>query len=173
MDEATAPNVSTFDVLSFIDQTEYPTDTVSIFTDVKAAHEYIKLNEEMDAASAGEEKFDPAPYEERLAELGEKLKVSSLTFELRGFAPGIVQAIMDKYDDADEGGADAELIARSIIAVLNAKGERDGRTWSADDVLKLRERLAEGQYMKLLEAVAGVLFNAAVFDRAVDAGFSG
>lgn len=159
VDEALAPQ--TFDVLSFIEGTAYPEETVTILTDIATAREYVALVN-------GEDKYDEADAEA----LRVKLADTALNFKLRGFPPGMVEEILEKYaSDEDPSGADAHLIAKAIVGVTNAKGEPDARLWSPDDVIKLKRFLAEGEYVKLLTSVANIIFNAAVFDRAVDAGF--
>lgn len=172
MDDTTNPNVSTFDVFSFIEKTEYPVDTVSIFTDTKSAKEYVDAKKELDELSNGDAAFDPAELEKRIEDAADKLKASSLTFELRGYAPGVVEEIMKLHED-DETGGDYDLIARAIIGVRNIEGAKDSHIWSAEEVKNLKGRIAENEYFKLLNAVAGVIFTAALFDQAVDAGFPG
>lgn len=171
VETATAP--TTFSVMSFIQETAYPEGVVTIYTDVVAAKELLRLNArraELEKTSLEEaEKLSP-----QIAQMVERAEKSALTFNLRGFAPGVVQQIIDKYkNEENENAADAELVAKSIITVKNAEGAVDEHFWTADEVNMLRGRIAEGQWLKLLAAVADVLFNAAVFDKTVDAGFLG
>lgn len=171
VETATAP--TTFSVMSFIQETAYPEGVVTIYTDVVAAKELLRLNTrraELEKTSLEEaEKLTP-----QIAEMLERAEKSALTFNLRGYAPGVVQQITSKHSDEEaENGADYELVAKAIITVKNSEGAVDEHFWSPEEVEVLRGRLAEGQWLKLLSAVADVLFNAAVFDRAVDAGFLG
>lgn len=170
MDDTTTPNVSTFDVLGFIEATEYPTSTVTLFRDISKGKEYARLVAERTGLPEGKTSNE---LDKAIANIEDELKTNSLTFELRGFAPGVVQDILDLHKDADDDSGDFDLISRTITGVYNGSGEKDSHTWTVDDVRKLKRHFAEGEYNKLLQAVAGVIFNAAVFDSAVDAGFSG
>lgn len=169
MDEATAVETAldagTFDVLAFVEKAAYPKKMVTVFRDAALAKEYVDLSSSDDTVDS-----------ERLEELAVELKKSSLTFELRGYPPGIVQDIQKKHvteEDPEGQAGDTELIAKAIVGVLDSEGRRDPRLWTPEDVAKLKNFLVEGEYIKLLGGVAEVIFNAAVFDRAADAGFSG
>lgn len=177
MDETaveTALNADTFDVLAFVEGTAYPIDHVTLFTDIVAAKEYAELvSSELNSEEAKSPE-DQEVYQEKLDVLAAKLKATSLTFKVRGFAPGIVDEIMSKNSsDENPSGADDMLVARAIISVTNGAGAQDERSWTEEDVKKLKTYVAEGEYLKLLGTVAGVIFNAAVFKQAADAGFSG
>lgn len=168
-DNATSPEV--FDVLSFVEQTAYPTEFVTLFTDVVAAREYAETKK---AFSDAEDSDTAKKAEDKLTELEEKLKTSSLTFKLRGFPPGIVNALIEAHStEENPTGADAHVIAKAIISVTAGNGNVDAHTWTPEEVVRLKNNIAEGQYLKLLGGVANVVFNSAVFDQVTDAGFSG
>lgn len=172
--EAQSPEV--FDVLSFIEDTAYPTETVVVYTAVKEAEELLKVNRERLDSEANNEKFDPAELDERIANLTEIVKGSALVFELRGMPPGIVQdtfQIKDETTDEEIRDMENDLVARTIANVKNAAGKRDPRLWDREGVAKLRRFLKEGEFAKLTAGVTNVNFNAAVFDQATDAGFLG
>ena len=175
----TAQAQGTFDVLSFIEGTAYPTDEVKVYTDVISADALLKANEKrlkMDEAPEGvKEEFDKVDAE--IAELTNKVQNSALTFSLRGLPPGVVQEIYGNLaEEADPQlarEAEHKLIASTISGVTNAAGERDPRVWDAESVGKLRHFVKEGEYTRLIEGVVRVNFNASVFDQATDAGFLG
>jgi hypothetical protein len=167
--EALSPD--TFDVLSFVEQTAYPEKMVTIFRDIDAAKEFQNTWQARTVADDAKDTAEAERLTARLEELTETLKAGSLTFTLRGYSPGVVNDIQGKYEETDQEGADNELIARAIVAVHNAAGAADTRTWEGDDVKRLKRNIAEGEFSKLLVGVADVLFNAAVFDQAADAGF--
>lgn len=180
IDTATSPEV--FDVLSFIEGSAYPTETVVVFTNAAAAEKYIKLvNERLEndknGDSEGKDDEKAAKLSEEIELVGDQVRKSSLVFELQGMAPGVVQELI-KAPEGEvttpelEMARDNVLIARTIKTVRNADGKVDPRTWHADDVAKLRTFLKEGEFGKLVGAVGSVNFNAAVFDQATDAGFS-
>ena len=177
VEEAQKPG--TFDVLSFVEGTAYPTDYVTLFRDVAAAKKYADLVAErmkydgLDEAT-GESKAKAEELTEQIAAAQEELEASAMTFKLRGFAPGIVDEIMTAHNDPEkpeDNTADSHLIAHAIVYVTDVDGNQDNHTWTAEDVLRLKRYLAEGEYVKLLSGVANVIFNAAVFERAADAGF--
>lgn len=166
---AQAPD--TFDILSFVEGSAYPTLDVTVHTDAQAGAELVRLNKErIDQA-------DPTPeLDERVTALIERIKASALTFTLQGMAPGTVRELYSVEDDAtDEEALKAEngLIASTIKYVTRADGARDNRVWDADAVAKLRIFLKEAEVGKLVKGMIDVNFNAAVFDDATDAGFLG
>lgn len=172
-----------FDVLSFVEQTAYPTEDVVVFQDVKSADLYIELVNKRNAldgsdSSTGEETETQKALTEEIHELGEKIKNSSMIFHLRGMPPGIVDDILKAPDPENDTTAlererENELVANTIIGVSNHKGDKDSRVWTGEEVAKLRRFLKEGEYGKLATGVSKVNFNAAIFDQATDAGFSG
>lgn len=179
---AEAQSPETFDVLSFLEQTAYPTETVVVHQDVKSADSYIKLHAQLQELEKEENTDLDAvnSLSDEITALGEKIKKSAIVFTLRGMPPGIVQQIvspvgLDPELDTPQAAIDRdnELIARSIISVSNANGVKDETVWDAKKVAKLRTFLKEGEFGKLVKGVADVNFNAAIFDQATDAGFPG
>lgn len=167
----TAQAPDTFDVLSFIEATAYPTETVTVYTDAKSATALLALNEKRKTGDAWDTSDDA-----EIEALSEAVKKSILTFELRGMPPGVVRDIYAATEDADvevQELAEAKLVASTIIRVRNYNGTEDGRVWGADDVKRLKRYLKEGEYGKLVQGVIDVNFNASVFDQATDAGFLG
>lgn len=173
VEEAMAP--TKFDVLSFIEQTAYPEKMVTIFTDIPAAKEYAEAAKERAdlELEVGVEHAGVIELTDRMEQLARKLSDSSMTFKLRGFAPGVVTDIQAKYKDQEDNSSDHELIAHAIVSVHKDDGSVDEHKWSPDEIAKLRRFLAEGEFVKLLVGVADVIFNAAVFEQATDAGFPG
>lgn len=174
IEAAQAPDA--FDVLAFVEDTAYPTETVVVYKDVKSAAEYVKLNKrrfELDAA-----KQDTTEIDAKVEAVGAKLSDSAIIFELRGMPPGVVQEFLKAPANEEDVAAgdierDNKLIAATIIGVSNSKGTQDSRIWQADDVAKLRKFLNEGEFSKLVGGVSSVNFNSAIMDQATDAGFSG
>lgn len=171
VEQATAP--TTFNVMSFIQDTAYPTGTVKVYTDITAAKEILRLNKERQALEAQDmdeaEKITP-----KIEEMTARAEASALTFNLRGFPPAIVSEIMDAHNtEENDSAADPHLIAKAIVSVENAEGGVDDHMWTAEEVTAFRGYIAEGQWLVLLGGVADVLFNATVFDKTVDAGFLG
>ena len=172
MDAITAAQApDTFDVLSFIEATAYPTETVTVYTDAKSATALLALNEKRKTGDAWDTSND-----EEMAALTEKVKNSVLVFDLRGMPPGIVRDIYDVTEELDKDAqelAEAKLVASSIVRVSNVHGTVDSRVWDAEAVTKLKRFLKEAEFGKLVNGVINVNFNASVFDQATDAGFLG
>lgn len=117
--------------------------------------------------------------EAKMAEWDDKVAKSGLVFEVRGMPPAIVELISSKYftdrkkdyaNTPEEDARDFELVAKSIIKVTGPDGS-ESTTFYVDDVKLLKGKLVDGQYMKLIAAVAHVNLNGALFDQATDASF--
>jgi hypothetical protein len=158
----------TFDVLSFIQQTHYPESKVVLFQDANSAFRYTKIVDKR--VPLDKEGADTTDIDKQIDELGDKIRKSSIIVHLKGMPPGIVQEIMGK--EADDTAKDNELIALTITKVTNHEGVEDTRTWDDAAVAQLRKFLKEGEFRKLVQEVAEVNLNAAIFDQATDAGFS-
>lgn len=165
----TTPNSTTFNVLDFIEGIEYPEEFISVLTDAKAAKAYAALVKERGDRTEGTEEIDA-----KIEEVGNKLTASALTFKLRGIEPGKVEEIIAANTvEGDETSADPYLVAATIVTVETSDGTADEHTWTVDDVKKLKSKLPATEYSNLMGGVARVLFDAQVFDQAVDAGFPG
>lgn len=178
----TAQSKGTFDLLSFVKDTAYPTKDVVVYQDAEAADKYVVLVEQRLEFDKNKNTVESDKLTEEIDKLGKRIADSAITFKLRGLPPTIANEIVSKNkfedDDASEDAvaarvrSDNELIARTIIAVTNASGESDSRVLHGDDIAVLRGYLKEGEFKKIVQGVINVNFNAAVFDRATDAGFS-
>lgn len=171
----TAQAPDTFDVLSFVEHTAYPTSEVKVYTDAKGATELTRLANERKAKELLT-KEATTELDGEIAALEAAITKSALTFKLQGLPPGMVRDLYNVPDDADNKTvleAENDLIAHTIIGVVNSEGVRDARVWDADGVGKLRHFLKEGEFGKLINGVVEVNFNASVFDQATDAGFLG
>lgn len=162
-----------FDVLSFIETVNYPEAEVVVFLDSKSADEYVKTVEKRNI----EEPDADGPLTQKIEELAEKIKASSIIFKLRGMPPGHVRAIIEAPEGEEDNEAasaarEDELVAKTIIEVRNHEGVVDPKPVTAETIQTFRTFLKEGEFGKLVRGVAEVNFNAAVFDNAVDAGFS-
>lgn len=167
-----AQTQGTFDVLSFVSGTAYPTQQVTVFTDAKSATELLERNQErLDAELKGE---TVTGLDDRIAYLVDKVQESVITFSLRGMPPGIVEEIYPSDGEEDTKvllGRENALIAHTIVSAANFAGVVDTRVWDEEAVAQLRKFLKEGEFAKLSSGVAQVNFNAVVFDQATDAGF--
>lgn len=175
IDQAQTPG--TFNVLSFVEGTAYPTSEVVVYQDAQSATELLRLNnkrKELEAnAVSADEKIDTTDIDAEIEALSEKVKNSAIIFELRGLPPGIVQELYNPNEEDEEKSLSAmdSLIAKTIVAARNASGARDAHLFTEEEVATLRRFLKEGEFGKLIKGVVDVNFNAVVFDQATDAGF--
>jgi len=169
-----------FSVLDAAKGRSYPSDKAVVYTDVEALYDYDKLEGVANATSDGDA---VNALEGQLEALREKIKASALTFHMRGFAPGVTQAINDEA--AAKFGPEADLdsgepfiwradkwIAESIIRVTDVDDAVDEHRWSIEDVVALRTWLPETEFAKVRLLAFSLSFQAWQFDRAVTADFS-
>lgn len=160
----------TFDVLSFISGTAYPTARVVLFGDIVSAKKLKDISAaRIQAELETGEPQDDESVNKQIEELSESVRKSSMIVDLRGMPPGIVREIVET--DNEDVSIDNEIVAKTIVRVSNHTGASDDRLWDADAVRELRRYLNEGEFAKLVRAVMEVNFNTAVFDEATDAGF--
>lgn len=183
-----AQGEDTFDLLSFVQGTAYPVTEVVVFTDAKSAAEYLKVVEKRQKLEerqlVSDEKIDTDEFDARIDELSTKLHESALIFKMRGLPPGILEDLNTKHfpegeDDKSPDfekiatARDDELISLTVTEITNAKGIKDTKPFTPESVATLRRFLKAGEFGKIVSAVIEVNFNARLFDRLTDAGFSG
>lgn len=112
--------------------------------------------------------------------LDDKVAESAITFKLRGMPQHIVETITDKYftdktkdysGTPEEEGRDYELIARSIVSVTDAHGNVDVAEVTSERIKSIRGMLLANEYVRLVQHVAHVNLNGALFEQATDASF--
>lgn len=112
--------------------------------------------------------------------LDDKVGESAITFKLRGMPQHVVEAITSKYftdknknysGTPEEEDRDYELMARSVIQVTDANGNIDHTEMTADRIKTIRGALLENEYVRLVQHVAHVNLNGALFEQATDASF--
>lgn len=174
------PDVKTFSVLDAIKGRSYPSDSVTVYTDVESLYELARLEKQIADAPDGE---SANALEPQVEDLKDKIKKSALTFELRGFSFGVwdsidkeAQAMFGNDADISEGEAKSwrkhRYIAESIIRVTNADGAVDESRWGIEDVKNLEALLPMSEFSKL-EAMTSFLSMASLeFDQAVTPDFS-
>lgn len=162
-----------FDIIAFIEGSNYPEKEVTVYTDGKAALELRELKNSVENSDGKREE-----------KLREQIKKSALTFTLRGLAPKKIEMLMSRMTINSKDISDEErskrfmestdaLTAATIVKVVTADGRQDARSWDQERATSLRGVLVSSEYEKLAEGVAAVNFDAQLFDETVDAGFSG
>lgn len=181
LDRSTAKG--SFSVLDAAKGRSYPTDDITVYTDVASAHLVNHLRNEASAIEGEGEEVDAEvnAIDEKIESLKTKIVESGITFHLRGFAPGVAKAIQDEakvkfeVEDPDEGApaewCNMKYIAESIITATNAAGDVDEHHWSVDDVFALRGFLPEEEFDRLAGAAFFLSFAALAFEQVVDADF--
>jgi len=173
------PDIKTFSVLDAAKGRSYPTDEVTVYTDVASLYLLNELDTTVNDAETGEEANAVEP---EIAELREKIKASAMTFHLRGFSPGVRESINDearaKFGEdvnLDEGDPLVwrlnRFINESIIRATNVEGAVDEHRWTYDDVVALRGILPDEESVKIQDLMLELSFKSWQFDEAVNADF--
>jgi len=173
-------DVKTFDVLAAAKGRSYPTDNVTVYTDVAALYTYAHLEASANNAKEGDEANE---FDEALKPIREQILASGLTFHMRGFAPGVRKSIDEEAkakfgEDADLDNGDGlawrfgKYVAESVVKVENVNGDVDEHHWNVDEVLELRAFLAEEEYAKLVDLALQLSLAVWEFDKAVTPDFS-
>lgn len=191
-----ALDVEEFDVLSFVEGTTTPEDTVDIYTSAKAAYKLASLYEkEKLAAKAREEArkskvqslslTDEEFYldEDEVDALTEELNASKLTFTLRGMLPVEIialtkglQATLPYVEGADNDEYNREvngqIYVRTVQSITDARGRVQTKRMTVGGMYKLLDSLYPDQRIKLETAIWHVTSIANAFTQAVTADFS-
>lgn len=173
-----ATEKGTFSILDAARGIGYPKDTVDVYTDIEAAY----LIKHYNAQAANE--LDPEKVDEiaaKVDELKQRIKDSTYTFHLRGYAPEVVKAINDearaKFDVEDTSEGDAAVwcnykyVAEAIQLVTRPDGAEDHTHWTPEKVEELAFILPDGEFDKITSKMSELVFTAAYFDQVVDADF--
>jgi hypothetical protein len=126
----------------------------------------------------------------RQKELVERVSGSALTFHMRGVAPAAWRIMFkevkrknkpeNKSEEALQEAQeiqieklDNELVAKSIIKVVNSKGAADSRAFSVASVEVLRDKLLQSEWERVLDKANTLTFANSVFHnvKAADADF--
>lgn len=162
-------DTKTFNLLETIQGRAYPEDEVTVYTNEAAIHELHKLRDEL--------KYHTNEKTKAYKELDKKVKAatkaieeSALTFKMRGVAPAVVNLLVDKHREVSEDLQD-ELLAVTLVAVVNADGAEDRRKFSAEDCKVIRDTIPMVAYNKIAVLVTDLNMGAAIYDQTIDAGF--
>ena len=131
--------METFDFMKFAAGTNFPTDTVSIYTDADAAYHLEKIESKIAHTLDADELKS---LEAQAEVLRDKFKASEMKITMRGIP---IKREKQYIKDADEkfGKEDTEerrdwetrsFIAAHIVSVENAEGQVDKSEWDADKV---------------------------------------
>ena len=166
----------TFNVLDAAKGRGYPQDIVTVYTDTDIAYKIKALHK-----SVADELDDAVvnAVDEQIKELQAELKAGSLTFLLRGIAPGAISSIQEegkvKYDDIDMGpGAEwcnFSFLAAHIVSVTNADNAVDEHHWTVEEVQALHGLLPAESFQQLMGLMYDLTFASAYFDASVTADF--
>lgn len=126
----------------------------------------------------------------REKELIQRVSGSALTFTMRGVAPAVWRILVKEVrrknkpasksdDDVAEANEiqveklDNELVAAAIIKVTNSKGNSDERAFKVETVEKLRDKLLQSEWERLVDKANVLTFANSVFHnvKAADADF--
>jgi hypothetical protein len=187
VEEATSEE--NFDALDFFSNATLPSGTVTIYRDTAAAYRINEIRAQVEAAKGVDEDeglgiTDDGGYidDDEVDELTERLKASAVTFNLQALAPAARTALekstrakhgfkADEENSAYWEAFNANLVAKSIQSVANAKGQKDSNKWDAARVIKFMEVLEPSEWQKLFLKTFELNFVQDAIDRAVSADF--
>tara|TARA_R110000782_G_scaffold24891_9_gene64694 strand:- start:5879 stop:6529 length:651 start_codon:yes stop_codon:yes gene_type:complete len=158
----------------------FPESSVDVYVDAASAFEFKTVQE-----SAAELKPDSPEHEAALVqmeELSDKIKSSRLTFHMRGVGQGAVEEITQKAEELYpqiEGSDDpswikyylSALIASNITRVTDQEGNEDDSTFTAEDVMILRDIMPIDSWEVLIDTMQKLTLASSYFDAVTDAGF--
>lgn len=131
---------NTFSFLEFAAGTNFPTDTVNVYTDADAAYQISKLEEK---ANAELDSAKVAKYEKQIEKLRKKFDASKVKITMRGISARIEEKLNKEADekfgkDGDENEKNkwynSAFVASHIVSVTNADGDVDDHKWTAEDI---------------------------------------
>lgn len=160
----------TFDLTAFIENSNYPRKTVTVYTDVAALDAHEELREKLTNG-----KLDLTAQESLEAKL-DMLKVeiekSALNFELQGLPFRMAQDIADIFNEETPATDEdvLNLLQRCIQSVTNAQGATTSIP-DVDGIQKIRKWLSPSEFSKLISGTVEVNFTAATYEAGIDAGF--
>lgn len=192
---AAATSEEEFDALEFFSDTKLPHTSVTIHQDLEAAFRLAEIKQTQEERRAARDNADDVPdnlsitddvpdYDpDEVAALRKRLERSAVTFTIQAIAPAARKALAKGIQARTpyvEGGENPEfneqynanLIAKSIQRVTNAAGKTDSKSWTAERVIALNDRLEDSEWYKLFEAVFRVNYVGDAIDQAVHADFS-
>lgn len=173
----------TFDLIATIKGSNYPTKDVTIATDLRAMHLRDLIEKEINGLTEYSKDADKVTeLEERVAELEQTIKDSSLTFHLEGLPPHIVEETEDEVNAEIKAGkvaADQKdirlsdaFMAKHVKGVTRVSdGAKDTKVFEADDIESFRKFVPFEAWKKIRVAMDELTFAAAYFDASVSADF--
>lgn len=161
----------TFDLLKTLQGRAYPEDEVTVYLDGDGIYRLAQIREEL-TEHADPKKKAYKDLEAEAEKLAKSILETELTFKLRGVAPGVVSLLVEKYqkEEAFEALQD-ELLAATLVSVVDAKGAEDRRKFSVEDCKEIRHMLPQAAYVQISNKVTDLNMNAAIYDQTVDSGF--
>lgn len=158
----------TFDLMSFIEETDYPTLDVTIYRSIAAMNEFSRLDAELnDTGDQNRARIIEAEMEK----VRKRIEESGITFTLQGRSFEDAKAIADIF--SDDGATEEqilELIAQSITAVTDADGA-SASVPTAEQLKTIHGKVSPAEFNKLLNGTIEVNFAAVQYNAEIDAGF--
>jgi len=160
----------------------YPSKDATIYLDSDSAFRLSEIDDELNNYVDDEIRVKLEAEAEQLAA---KIKESALTFTMRGVSQKIVEDIMKKANEKfpnreDENSEDGQLwlryyisslIASNLIRVTSADGSVDEHIFTAEEMMEIRETLAQDSWNVLVETMQRLTLASGYFDQLTDAGF--
>lgn len=167
-----------FNVLSYVQGSLYPSREADVFLDGNALSRLQRLTKDLEKET---NKTKQAEIKKEIKAHKAALDKSRLVFHVKGFAPHVRTAITEqaqkdgekhKWDeDKIQSETTNRIFAAAIEKVVNAEGEEDDRTWTADDIEILMDNAPNGALKEFIAAVVHVTAETLKFDQGVDVPF--
>jgi hypothetical protein len=172
-----AKEQGTFSILDAIKGRGYPSDSETVYTDVEAAYEVNRLEEQINDSKDSKEVDRLVAVQQ---EYKDRVKASALTFKMRGINEGVIDGIkkeaQGKFEDIWTGeGAqwcNDRYLAAHIVEVSDAEGNVDEHKWTGEEVEGLRFLLPRESFETLTTLMHKLTFAASYFDASVTPDFS-
>lgn len=181
-------DAKTFDFYATASGATTPEDTVDVYTDAATAYEISQLEKKInspwryqDPSESKEENASRvADAEKELSELREILKKNKVVFHLKGLlSPArekIEKRVAADFPDDQNGynlRLDSELVAASIVKIVNSEGAEDTSTWDGDRAEQMIHSIPLESRMRILQKTIDLTLRTNYFESAeLNADFS-
>lgn len=168
----------TFELLDVIHGDSYPTETVTLFMNVKPLKEMEKITEEILTLDPEKDQDRETELLKKQDELAEEARKASIDIELKGVPRAIWKAIAKNIEattpggKADQGEAlNQEFVVRSTTQIRDSQGRV--ANFTDDQLISFYSNLREPDWKKILDKANELSFTTLAYEQKVtDPNFS-
>ena len=144
-----------FNLDDWIEGASLPETSVTVVGDGKLKAEFEELDEQLKRAQStydDDRLVDPsAEVAERMRDVSQRMKASERTFRFRALTRAEGKAVSAETPKDDSGEPDADLLAAAWLAASSVSPKM-----TADQAVRIRARIGEGQFNALWTASWGI-----------------